>query len=111
MLDCQQVGDSIVHKARETLERAIQLVTRNSSKWENARVVYGDTDSMFIALEGNNKAGCSKSRAFEVGREICAAVTADNPTPVKLKFEKVSCIPHQVSFPVYVRLVSNCYYT
>lgn len=38
----QQVGDSIVHKARETLEQAIKLVN-DTKKW-GARVVYGDTD-------------------------------------------------------------------
>ena len=37
-----QVGDSIVHKARETLERAIKMVN-DTKKW-GARVVYGDTD-------------------------------------------------------------------
>lgn len=37
-----QIGDSIVHKARETLERAIKLVNE-TKKW-GARVVYGDTD-------------------------------------------------------------------
>lgn len=37
-----QVGDSIVHKARETLERAIKQVN-DTKKW-GARVVYGDTD-------------------------------------------------------------------
>ncbi|XP_077973529.1 uncharacterized protein LOC120341041 [Styela clava] len=88
-MPCVEVGDSIVHKARETLERAIHLVTRNSERWCNARVVYGDTDSMFVALEGVNNSGCSKDKAFKIGKEIAAAVTADNPTPVKLKFEKV----------------------
>lgn len=39
---CVQIGDSIVHKARETLERAIKLVN-DTKKW-GARVVYGDTD-------------------------------------------------------------------
>ena len=34
--------------------------------------------------------GASKDEAFRIGREICDAVTADNPKPVKLKFEKVS---------------------
>lgn len=37
-----QIGDSIVHKARETLERAIKLVN-DTKKW-GAHVVYGDTD-------------------------------------------------------------------
>lgn len=39
-----QVGDSIVHKARETLERAIKMVN-DTKKW-GARVVYGDTDRL-----------------------------------------------------------------
>ncbi|XP_076819341.1 DNA polymerase zeta catalytic subunit-like isoform X2 [Clavelina lepadiformis] len=83
-MPCVEIADSIVHKARETLERAIRLVHGNYEKWQG-RVVYGDTDSMFIALEQ----GTSKKRAFEVAREIVAAVTDDNPKPVKLKFEKV----------------------
>lgn len=47
-------------------------------------MVYGDTDSMFVAL-----AGASKEEAFRIGKEIAAAVTAQNPPPVQLKFEKV----------------------
>ncbi|KAM4529024.1 DNA polymerase zeta catalytic subunit [Fundulus diaphanus] len=77
-----EVGDSIVHKARETLERAIKLVN-DTKKW-GARVVYGDTDSMFVLLKG-----ATKEQAFKIGLEIAEAVTATNPKPVKLKFEKV----------------------
>ncbi|XP_069017932.1 DNA polymerase zeta catalytic subunit isoform X2 [Embiotoca jacksoni] len=77
-----EVGDSIVHKARETLERAIRLVN-DTRKW-GARVVYGDTDSMFVLLKG-----ATKEQAFKIGNEIAEAVTATNPKPVKLKFEKV----------------------
>ncbi|KAM4522166.1 DNA polymerase zeta catalytic subunit isoform 2-T2 [Odontesthes bonariensis] len=77
-----EVGDSIVHKARETLERAIKMVN-DTKKW-GARVVYGDTDSMFVLLKG-----ATKEQAFKIGNEIAEAVTATNPKPVKLKFEKV----------------------
>lgn len=77
-----EVGDSIVHKARETLERAIRMVNE-TKKWD-ARVVYGDTDSMFVLLKG-----VTKEQAFKIGNEIAEAVTATNPKPVKLKFEKV----------------------
>ncbi|KAL6485419.1 hypothetical protein MHYP_G00048110 [Metynnis hypsauchen] len=77
-----EVGDSIVHKARETLERAIKLVNE-TKKW-GARVVYGDTDSMFVLLKG-----ATKEQAFKIGNEIAEAVTATNPKPVKLQFEKV----------------------
>ncbi|XP_078617508.1 DNA polymerase zeta catalytic subunit-like [Branchiostoma floridae x Branchiostoma japonicum] len=79
---CIEIADSIVRKARETLERAIRLVN-DTPKW-GARVVYGDTDSMFVLLKG-----ASKDRAFQIGQEIAETVTADNPKPVKLKFEKV----------------------
>ncbi|XP_033741299.1 uncharacterized protein LOC117328070 [Pecten maximus] len=81
-MPCIEVADSIVRKARETLERAIKLV-EDTPRW-GARVVYGDTDSMFIELKGR-----SKEEAFKIGYEICNAVTAANPKPMKLKFEKV----------------------
>ena len=47
-------------------------------------MVYGDTDSLFVALPGR-----SKEQAFKIGNEIADTVTAMNPKPVKLKFEKV----------------------
>ncbi|XP_060046584.1 DNA polymerase zeta catalytic subunit isoform X2 [Erinaceus europaeus] len=81
-MPCVEVGDSIIHKARETLERAIKLVN-DTKKW-GARVVYGDTDSMFVLLKG-----ATKEQSFKIGQEIAEAVTATNPKPVKLKFEKV----------------------
>ncbi|KYO24730.1 DNA polymerase zeta catalytic subunit isoform A [Alligator mississippiensis] len=81
-MPCVEIGDSIIHKARETLERAIKLVN-DTKKW-GARVVYGDTDSMFVLLKG-----ATKEQSFKIGQEIAEAVTATNPNPVKLKFEKV----------------------
>jgi DNA polymerase zeta len=46
--------------------------------------VYGDTDSLFVHLKGR-----SKEDAFLIGAEIAERVTAMNPPPIKLKFEKV----------------------
>ena len=40
----------LMQSARETLENAIRMVEA-SSRWK-ARVVYGDTDSMFVLLPG-----------------------------------------------------------
>lgn len=77
-----EVGDSVVAKGRETLERAIKLVEANE-KWK-VKVVYGDTDSLFVLVPGR-----SRSEAFEIGAEIAEAVTKENPHPVKLKLEKV----------------------
>lgn len=77
-----EVGDSVVSKGRETLERAIKLVEANE-EWK-VRVVYGDTDSMFVLVPGRNRA-----EAFRIGEEIAQAITEMNPQPVKLKLEKV----------------------
>ncbi|XP_041420560.1 DNA polymerase zeta catalytic subunit isoform X2 [Xenopus laevis] len=81
-MPCVEIGDSIIHKARETLECAIKLVN-DTKKW-GAKVVYGDTDSMFVLLKG-----ATKEQSFKIGQEIAEAVTATNPKPIKLKFEKV----------------------
>lgn len=72
----------MVSKGRETLERAISLVHSNN-EWK-ARVVYGDTDSLFVLVPGR-----SRQEAFRIGAEIANAVTQANPSPVKLKLEKV----------------------
>lgn len=98
-MPCVDIADAIVQTARQTLEvifvhfsfmrltlfllqNAISLV-HNTPKWRG-RVVYSDTDSLFIELPG-----ATREQAFLVGNEIAAAVTAANPVPVKLAFEKV----------------------
>lgn len=87
LLIALQIGDSIVSKARQTLQQAINIV--NSTKEWGGRVVYGDTDSMFILLRG-----ASKEDAFRIGKEIAEKVTSVMPRPVKLKFEKVRAMAH-----------------
>lgn len=79
---CVEVADSVVSKGRETLQRAINLV-ENTPKW-GAKVVYGDTDSLFVMIPGK-----SKEDAFRIGSEIAETVTNENPSPIKLKLEKV----------------------
>jgi len=81
-MPCIEVGDSVVAKGREALEEAIKTI-EGHPKW-NARVVYGDTDSVFVLLEGR-----SKTEAFDIGEEMARVVTMQNPKPMKLKFEKV----------------------
>ena len=76
-----ELADAIVGTGRATLESAISHVNNHPS-W-GARVVYGDTDSLFVLLPGR-----SKESAFTIGNEIATAITAMNPSPIKLKFEK-----------------------
>jgi DNA polymerase zeta len=82
------LADTIVETARRTLTNAIRLADNwgrdTHGKWRGARVIYGDTDSVFVKLPGR-----SVREAFQFGEEFCAAVTASNPPPVQLKLEKV----------------------
>lgn len=76
------IADAIVSCGRETLLKAVAVI-EESEKW-NAKVVYGDTDSLFVYLPGKTKLD-----AFRIGKEMAEYITSINPTPVKLKFEKV----------------------
>jgi len=81
-MPCSEIADSIVQTGRETLEKAIALI-HSVERW-GAEVVYGDTDSLFVYLNGR-----TKEQAFDIGKEIADTITRINPKPVKLKFEKV----------------------
>eukprot|EP00124_Ichthyophonus_hoferi_P001392 Ihof_evm5s71 gene=Ihof_evmTU5s71 len=82
-MPCVDIADAIVQTGRMTLERCIRRVEEHWKQY-GVKVVYGDTDSVFVMLPG-----ASKDTAFRVGNEIAADITAQNPKPVKLKFEKV----------------------
>lgn len=81
-MPCVEVADSIVQTGRQTLDKAIALI-HSVQRW-GAEVVYGDTDSLFIHLPGR-----TREEAFKIGAEMAETVTAANPHPVRLKFEKV----------------------
>ncbi|GLT50443.1 hypothetical protein SLA2020_239300 [Shorea laevis] len=81
-MPCAELADSIVQCGRSTLEKAISFVNTND-KWK-AKVIYGDTDSMFVLLKGR-----TVKESLQIGHEIASAVTAMNPNPVTLKMEKV----------------------
>lgn len=76
------IADAIVSCGRETLLKAIKEIEKNI--YWGAKVVYGDTDSLFIYLPGK-----TKEDAFRIGKEMADHVTSLNPKPIKLKFEKV----------------------
>ncbi|KZO93552.1 hypothetical protein CALVIDRAFT_251995 [Calocera viscosa TUFC12733] len=77
-----EIADAIVQSGRETLEKAVHLID-NTPKW-GAKVVYGDTDSLFIYLPGR-----TKDEAFRIGHDMADTITSLNPAPVRMKFEKV----------------------
>ena len=81
-MPCAEIADAIVHTARRTLLASMRTIEARK-EW-GARVVYGDTDSMFVLLEGR-----STSEAFRIGNEIADTISDLNPNPMKLKMEKV----------------------
>ena len=78
------IGDSIVALGKQIVTTTQQFIESNSN-W-NAKVIYGDTDSLFISIQ--NK---SPIEAIEIGKEMATAITNNNPQPIKLQFEKVYC--------------------
>lgn len=52
-MPCEEVADAIVHTGRQALERAIEQINHSEiEKYRGARVIYGDTDSLFILCKG-----------------------------------------------------------
>ncbi|CAF1143805.1 unnamed protein product [Adineta ricciae] len=77
-----EVGDTIVHTARTVLERAIDFIKTNPHF--GGRVVYGDTDSLFIQFPHSTRA-----QAFEQSHLLVKALNQLYPSPIKIKFEKI----------------------
>ena len=81
-----ELADAIVSTGRHTLIAAKALVEAPDAPWAPARVLYGDTDSLFVHVPGR-----SVRDAFAIGEAIVAAVNDERNTPreVVLKLEKV----------------------
>jgi len=98
-MPCAELADSIVQTAREFLERAMEMAAKARPEW-GARVVYGDTDSMFVELRGK-----SRAEAWRIGREIAEAVTRAVPAPMELELEKVplpnASLPPRFAYSVW----------
>ncbi|RKP26760.1 hypothetical protein SYNPS1DRAFT_13724, partial [Syncephalis pseudoplumigaleata] len=81
-MPCVDLADAIVSYGRRLLEGTIRWI--NETEPSSTRVVYGDTDSIFVGVQG-----ASIGNAFRVGDFIARSVTAMHPLPIKLKLEKV----------------------
>jgi DNA polymerase zeta len=82
-MPCVEVGDSIVRIARQALENSIKHI-HSSYAGCSARVVYGDTDSLFVQFHKTSKAD-----AFKLSYEIVEKISSFFPKPLVLKFEKI----------------------
>lgn len=75
------IADAIVSTGREILSQSIDMIEQSGF---GAKVVYGDTDSLFVYLPGK-----SLPDAFEIGEILAKTISEKFPDPIKLKFEKV----------------------
>lgn len=92
------IADAIVSTGRELMAKSIEMIESSEC---GAKVVYGDTDSLFVYFPGK-----SKDDAFKYGRSLAKKVTDFLPDPIKLKFEKVY---HPCVLLAKKRYVGQCY--
>lgn len=92
------IADAIVSTGRELMKRSIEIIEASPY---NAKVTYGDTDSLFVYFPGR-----SREYAFKYGKLLANQITEALPDPVKLKFEKVY---HPCVLLAKKRYVGHCY--
>lgn len=75
------IADAIVSCGRDILTQSINMIEQSEF---GCKVVYGDTDSLFVYFPGK-----LKDEAFDYGQILADRISNKFPDPVKLKFEKV----------------------
>ncbi|XP_029440886.1 DNA polymerase delta catalytic subunit [Rhinatrema bivittatum] len=87
-LPCLEISQSVTGFGRQMIEKTKQLVeskyTLANGFKADAKVIYGDTDSVMCKLGVQ-----SVAEAMEIGREAAAWVSSHFTPPIKLEFEKV----------------------
>ncbi|KAM4534907.1 DNA polymerase delta catalytic subunit [Fundulus diaphanus] len=87
-LPCLEISQSVTGFGRQMIEKTKQLVeskyTISNGYQADAKVVYGDTDSVMVKL-----GVATVKEAMEIGREAAEWVSSHFTPPIKLEFEKV----------------------
>ena len=85
-IHCREIAASTTAIGRERLKMAKTIVEENF----NAKVIYGDTDSIFIRFEIPDLKGKEQlKRAIELGNEAAALINHLFPSPQSIVYEKV----------------------
>lgn len=83
-MPCAGLADAIVQCGRDALEEICRYVDEELQPTTGARVVYGDTDSLFVQVPG-----ATRREAFKIGETIVNRAEEIFPLPMALKLEKV----------------------
>ena len=64
-----EIADSVVSLGRQTVETALNIINGRERRL-GTKVVYGDTDSLFIECQG-----ATLAQAFKIGQDLANEVT------------------------------------
>ncbi|ANQ06986.1 DNA polymerase [Plasmodium coatneyi] len=82
-MPCVDISESIICTAKNSLLYIIEYIKEN---YGYIKVVYGDTDSIFLLNEKNDI-----SYTFRIAQDILKNVNGILPSPMYLDFEKIYC--------------------
>lgn len=80
-MPCVELSDSIVECSRHVLEFTLNYIEKN---YPELRVLYGDTDSLFILMPP-----ASTKKCFDFADALCEDITSIFPSPIRIKIEKI----------------------
>ncbi|GAW80063.1 DNA polymerase zeta catalytic subunit [Plasmodium gonderi] len=82
-MPCVDISESIINTGKNFLLYIIEYIKEN---YQYIKVLYGDTDSLFLLNEMNDI-----NYSFKIAYDILRNVNSTLPSPVYLNFEKVYC--------------------
>lgn len=85
----------------QTKQEVEQHYTVANGYGKDAKVIYGDTDSVMVNFQVDNL-----EESMKLGREAAELISAKFIKPIKLEFEKVRIINQ-----IIINLKRNVYYT
>ena len=88
MLPLFECSESTTAWGRESLYRVRDYIEQTYGESDGAKVIYGDTDSVFVCMDSCQTVEAAYERMQLLGEEITRELFADMP-PMKLEAEKV----------------------
>lgn len=96
-----ELADAIVSFGRAAASAAKRRI-ESTPRWE-AKVVYGDTDSLFVHFPGR-----TLEQAFQLAEEIADVITRSHLPPIRLKVDKVFMPCALIAKKRYVGMAATC---
>lgn len=86
MLPCMEIASSVTFKGRQMIDESKAYAESNY----DCKVIYGDTDSIYVKFSVNGRQGNEALRyVFPIAEKCSAEITKLFETPNELEFEKV----------------------